>query len=62
MTITEENQEFYIKALKVDFLTEQWEKEWYTKALMRASDWGKKIDKENHEYFKKNHLVDKYYL
>lgn len=60
MTITEENQEFYLNALKVDFLTEQWEKEWYTLALMNAASWGKKVDKENREYYKKNHLVDKY--
>lgn len=60
MIITEENQEFYLKALKVDFLTEQWEKEWYTLALMNAAAWGKKIDKENRKYFSTNHLVDKY--
>ena len=60
MVITEENQEFYLQALKVDFITERWEREWYTLALMRAAAWGKKVDKENKEYFSKNHLVDKY--
>lgn len=60
MVITEENQEFYLKALKVDFLTEQWEKEWYTLALVNAAAWGKKVDKENRDYYKKNHLIDKY--
>ena len=60
MVITEENQEFYLKAMKVDFLTEQWEKEWYTIALMNAAIWGKRVDEENKKYFSKNHLVDKY--
>ena len=60
MVITEENQEFYLKAMKVDFLTEQWEKEWYALALMNAAAWGKKIDKENRDYYRRNHLIDKY--
>ena len=60
MVITDYNQEFYLQALRVDFLTERWEREWYALALMRAAAWGKKIDKENKEYFKKNHLIDKY--
>ena len=60
MEITEENQEFYLQALMVDFLTEPWEREWYAKALMRAFKWGKKIEKENKEYFSKSHLIDKY--
>lgn len=60
MEVTDENKELIIQAMKVDFLTEQWEKEWYTLALMRADAWGKKIDKQHKEYFSKNHLVDKY--
>jgi hypothetical protein len=60
MIITEENQYFYLQAMKVDFLDKAWEREWYTLALMRAAAWGKKIDKENKEYFSKNHLTDKY--
>lgn len=60
MIITEENQEFYLKALKVDFLTEQWEREWYTKALMSAAAWGEKVDKQNKEYYSKTRLIDKY--
>lgn len=60
MVITDENQYFYLQAMKVDFLDKAWEREWYTLALMRAAAWGKKVDKENKEYFKKNHLIDKY--
>ena len=60
MVITEENQYFYLQAMKVDFLDKAWERECYTLALMRAAAWGKKIDKENKVYFSKNHLTDKY--
>jgi hypothetical protein len=60
MIITDENQYFYLQAKKVDFLTEQWEKEWYVLALMRAAAWGKKIDRQNKEYFRKNRMIDKY--
>ena len=60
MVITDDNQYFYLQAMKVDFLDKAWEREWYTLALMRAAAWGKKVDKENKEYFKKNHLIDKY--
>ena len=60
MTVTDENKEFIMQAMKVDFLTEQWEREWFAKALMKADDWGKKLDKKNKEYFSKNHLIDKY--
>ena len=60
MVITEENQYFYLQAMKVDFLDKAWEREWYTLALMRAAVWGKKIDKENKMYYSKNHLTDKY--
>lgn len=60
MIITEENQYFYLQAMKVDFLDKAWEREWYTLALMRASAWGKKVDKENKVYYSKNHLTDKY--
>lgn len=60
MIVTDENKEFYLQAIKVDFLTERWEKEWYTLALMRAAAWGKRIDRQNKEYRSKNNLVDKY--
>lgn len=60
MIVTDENKEFYLQAMKVDFLTERWEKEWYTLALMRAAAWGKRIDRQNKEYRGKNNLVDKY--
>jgi len=60
MIITDANEKFYLQALKVDFLTKQWEREWYTLALMRAAAWGRKVDKENRIYFSKNHLIDKY--
>ena len=46
--------------MNVDFLDKAWEREWYTLALMKAAAWGKKVDKENKEYFSKNHLTDKY--
>ena len=60
MIITEENQYFYLQAMNVDFLDKAWEREWYTLALMRAAAWGKKIDKENKEYYSKNRMIDKY--
>lgn len=60
MVITDDNQEFYLQALRVDFLTERWEREWYTLALMKAAAWGKKVDNENKEYKKKHRLIDKY--
>ena len=60
MTITEENEEFYLQALRVDFLTQRWEREWYALALMSAADWGKKIDRQNKEYKRTHRLIDKY--
>lgn len=60
MEVTEENKEYYLQAMRVDFLTERWEREWYALALMRAASWGKKIDKESKEYNKQNRLIDKY--
>lgn len=62
MIITEENQYFYLQAMRVDFLTEQWERDWYMLALMNAAEWGRKVDKENKEYKKKHRLIDKYNL
>lgn len=47
-------------AEKVDFLDKPWEKRIYAKALLDAAEWGRKKDKENKEYFSKNHLIDKY--
>ena len=60
MKVTEENCEYYLQAMKVDFLTEQWEKEWYIMALANTAAWGRKVDKENKEYKKKHRLIDKY--
>lgn len=60
MIVTAENEKYYLQAMKVDFLTEQWERDWYTLALMRAAAWGRKVDRENRIYFSKNHLIDKY--
>ena len=60
MIVTDENKEFYLQVIRVDFLTERWEKEWYTLALMRAAAWGKRIDRQNKEYRSKNNLVGKY--
>ena len=60
MTITEENEEFYLQALRVDFLTQRWEREWYALALMSAVAWGKKIDRQNKEYKRTHRLIDKY--
>jgi hypothetical protein len=60
MVITDENQYFYLQAMKVDFLNKAWEREWYTLALMNAAAWGKKIDKQNKEYYSKNRIIDKY--
>lgn len=61
MIVTDEYEEFYLQAMKVDFLTEKWEVEKYMTALMVADAWGKKIDKQNKEYyFNKITLSDKY--
>lgn len=60
MVVTKEEQEFYLQALKVEFITSSWELKLYAKALKIASEWGEKIDKENKAYFKKNRLADKY--
>lgn len=60
MIVTPENERFYLQAMRVDFLTEKWEREWYANALMEADAWGRKVDKENREYFSKSHLIDKY--
>ena len=46
--------------MDVDFLTEKWEREWYANALMEATAWGKKIDKENEDYKKKNRFIYRY--
>lgn len=49
-----------IQTMQVSFLEEKWEFEAYALALYRATKWGKKIDKQNKDYFSKNHLIDKY--
>lgn len=51
--------EYYKKAKKVDFLTEQWEVVLYASALLRAKEWGKRIDRKNSKY-KRSNLLDKY--
>lgn len=43
----------------VDFLNSR-EKLYYTSVLFEAMQWGRKKDRENKEYFSKNHLIDKY--
>jgi hypothetical protein len=60
MIITQDNQEFYLQAMKVDFLDKAWEREWYTLALMRAAAWGREMEEKNNNFKKKNRLVDKY--
>ena len=60
MIVTDENKEFYLQAMKVDFLTEQWEREQYAAAIKNATEWGRKIDRINKEYRLKNKLSDKY--
>lgn len=60
MVITEENQKYFIQAMRVSFIKKAWEREWYTKALMSAAAWGEKVDKQNKEYYSKTRLIDKY--
>lgn len=60
MIVTDENKEFYLQAMKVDFLTERWEREWYAAAIKSATEWGRKIDRINKECRQKNKLTDKY--
>lgn len=60
MIITDENQYFFLQAMKVDFLDKAWEREWYTLALMKAAAWGKKIDKQNKKASMMNNLREKY--
>ena len=59
MEVTAENIEYCFQAIKVDFLTERWEREMYAKALMSAAAWGNKVDEEN-KHKKKYRLIDKY--
>lgn len=60
MIVAEGNEKYILEAVKVDFLTERWEKEMYAVALIQADEWGKKIDKQNLEYRKRNRLIDRY--
>lgn len=48
------------EAQKVEFITTYQEQAHYAQVLYEAALWGKKKDKENKEYFSKNHLIDKY--
>lgn len=48
------------EAQKVGFLSTLDEKLTYAYHLLKAAEWGRKKDKENKEYFRKNHLADKY--
>ena len=56
MIVAEGNEKYILEAVKVDFLTERWEKEMYAVALIQANEWGKKIDKQAKEY-KQNHRL-----
>ena len=58
MEVTGENVKYIFEAIKVDFLTERWEKEMYAAALIEANEWGKKIDEQNKEYKKKHRLIN----
>lgn len=44
-----ENEKYYLQAMKVDFLTERWEIDWYANALMEADEWGKKTEAKKKE-------------
>ena len=50
----------YIEARKVDFLTKHWERDLYAKNIVRAIEWGMKIDEQNKTYRKKNRMIDRY--
>ena len=58
--IVEGKEAFREIAKRVDFLETRLEVEMYVKALMSAKEWSDKVDKDNKEYFSKNHLIDKY--
>lgn len=60
MIVTDENKKYYLQAMKVSFLTEQWEREQYAAAIKSATEWGRKIDRINKENRRKNRLTDKY--
>ena len=45
---------------RVGFLTKSWERQMYSSVLVKAMQWGRKKDKENREYYRKNRLIDKY--
>ena len=49
-----------IDSADVDFLTEPWERRLYASVLYNATEWGKKIDKGNIDYRKRNRVIDKY--
>lgn len=53
-------REAFREAQKVEFLTTLDEKLTYAYHLLKSAEWGRKKDKENKEYFSKNHLGDKY--
>ena len=60
MIVTDENKKYYLQAMKVGFLTEQWEREQYAAAIKSATEWGRKMDRINKENRSKNRLTDKY--
>lgn len=60
MKFTDEESFCIRQAKQADFLSSRIKFEQYASALLRAVLWGKKKDKENKEYFSKNHLIDKY--
>lgn len=47
-------------ALAVEFISTHRERLHYAQVLLEAAEWGRQKDKENEEYFRKNHLIDKY--
>ena len=59
-TVDEEIEACIRQTMQVDFLTERWEFEQYAIALISAVTWGKKVDRQNKDYFSKNNLIDKY--
>lgn len=60
MKFTDEESFCIRQAMQADFLSSSIEFEQYASVLLRTVLWGKKKDKENKEYFSKNHLIDKY--
>lgn len=60
MTDKELYDECFEEAGKVDFIKKRWERNLYASSLYLAKLWGMKKTKENKDYFKRNHFIDKY--